>query len=651
MMYNEIFSKSFKSQEQKKFGYLAAVGSFILALSSFCLVKPYLGPLPIMNLRLSVGPGFTMLVTEDTSSSSSNSQPLNISSSQPSNTGSSQQLNNGSSQILTTNIYQKPIISRSEPSNIVISQPEVSRSSSHKSNRSSSEPAEEIGNSQQSNISTSQQLNIRSSQQSNIGSSEPANIGNSQHSNISSSQTETVGNSQQSDISSSQPLSTSSSQQSNKSSSQPENIHNSQQSNISSSQPSNIGNSQQVNISSSDQPLSTSSSQSSDITLKRERKPICDALNPTFDFCDAEGDVRIHGISSTVFVFSSQMDDLVGNKSWTVKPYARKRDKAAMGNTKEISVKAIGTHEEAPPCTLNHSVPAIIFSTGGYAGNHFHDFSDIIIPLFVASAQFQGEVQFVVTDFQNYWIEKFQAILKQLSKYEIINIDNYDQTVHCFPRVIVGLQQYQDMKIDPLMASKGYSMKEFRELLRKAYSLKKLTAIKISHPTPPRLLILSRKWSRTFKNVDEISEMARSLGFEVVVSEASMNMYEFSQVVNSCDVMMGVHGAGLTNIVFLPTNAILIQVLPWGGFQWLASDFGEPSKDMDLRYLEYEIKEEESSLLQQYPLDHPVFRDPASVSKHDWGLFKSVYLDKQNVKLDVGRFRPTLLEALELLHH
>ncbi|KAJ4973770.1 hypothetical protein NE237_006944 [Protea cynaroides] len=646
MMYNEIFSKSFKRQEQKKFGYLAAVGSFILALSSFCLVKPYLGPLPNLNLRLSMGPGLTMLVTEDTSSSSS-SQPSNIIRSQPLNISSSQPSSTGSSQTLTTNIYQKPNISRSQPSNIGTSQPEVSTSSSHKSNISRSQPAEENGNSQQSNVSNSQPAEENgNSQQLKVSSSQPAKISSSQQSNISSSEP--------SNIASSEPATIGNSQQSNISSCQTETVGISQQSNISSSQPSNIGNSQQANVTSSDKPQSTSSSQSSvgDITLKRVRKPICDVLNPSFDFCDAEGDVRIHGISSRVYAFPSQMDDLAGNESWTIKPYARKRDKTAMGNTKEILVKAIGPHEEAPSCTLNHSVPAIIFSTGGYAGNHFHSFSDIIIPLFVASAQFQGEVQFVVTDFQKYWIEKFQAILKQLSKYEIINIDNYDQTVHCFPRVIVGLQRYQDMKIDPSMASKGYSMKEFRELLRKAYSLKKLNAIKISHPKPPRLLIVSRKWSRTFKNVDEIVEMAKSLGFEVVVSEASMNMYKFSQVVNSCDVMMGVHGAGLTNFVFLPTNAILIQVLPWGGFQWLASTyFGKPSKDMDIRYLEYKIKEEESSLLQQYPLDHPVFMDPASVSKHDWGLFKSVYLDKQNVKLDVGRFRPTLLEALELLHH
>ncbi|XP_043694441.1 alpha-1,3-arabinosyltransferase XAT3-like [Telopea speciosissima] len=248
---------------------------------------------------------------------------------------------------------------------------------------------------------------------------------------------------------------------------------------------------------------------------------------------------------------------------------------------------------------------------------------------------------------------KNQAILKQLSRYEIINIDTEDK-VHCFPHLIVGLKHYKELRIDPLTASKGYSMKEFRQLIRNAYSLKKLTAIKIGSDSQekPRFLILTRTDTRKFLNVDEIAELAKSMGFEVVVSEAMTDLDKFSHIVNSCDVMMGIHGAGLTNLVFLPNNAILIQVLPLGRFEWLASNcFGDPALDMELRYMEYQIKEEESSLIEQYPLDHLVFKDPHSIHKDDWGLFKSVYLDKQDVKFNVSRFKSTLIEVLELLHH
>ncbi|XP_043693906.1 alpha-1,3-arabinosyltransferase XAT3-like [Telopea speciosissima] len=383
-----------------------------------------------------------------------------------------------------------------------------------------------------------------------------------------------------------------------------------------------------------------------------ERKQICNVSDPKFDYCDVEGDIRIRGRSSKIFDVSSQMFDMVGNESWTIKPYPRKNDHFMMGFIKEFKVNAIVGDEEAPPCNLNHSVPAIVFSVGGYAsGNHWHAFTDTLIPLFEVSAQFHGEVQFLITDIEQHWITKYQAILKQLSRYEIINIDINDK-VHCFPRMIVGLKYYKDFRIDPLTASKGYSVKEFRKLIREAYSLKRSDAINILQTQEkPRLLILTRNESRAIMNVDEIIELAKNMDFEVVVSDAMASLNNFSHVVNSCDVMMGVHGAGLTNLAFLPNNAVVIQVLPWGAFEWLASHcFGKPALEMDLRYMEYKIKEEESSLIEQYPLDDPVFKESHLNKEADWELFKSVYL-KQNVKIDVGRFKATLSKALELLPH
>lgn len=121
-------------------------------------------------------------------------------------------------------------------------------------------------------------------------------------------------------------------------------------------------------------------------------------------------------------------------------------------------------------------------------------------------------------------------------------------------------------------------------------------------------------------------------------------MLSIADTVNSCDVLMGVHGASLTNIVFLPQNAIFIQVVPCGSLQQMTLQI------MNIKYLEYKIRWEESPLIQQYPLGHMIIKDPSSIEKQGWEVFRSVYFDKQNVKLDVDRFRPTLQKALELLH-
>ncbi|KAG5229857.1 beta-1,2-xylosyltransferase [Salix suchowensis] len=354
--------------------------------------------------------------------------------------------------------------------------------------------------------------------------------------------------------------------------------------------------------------------------------PLCTFMGRS-DFCEIKGDIRIDGNSYTVFIVSSEIDMLAAeNTSWCIRPYARKGDQAAMDAVREWTVKLVaGASHILPQCTQNHSVPAILFSAGGYSGNHFHSFADIIVPLFLTSRPYNGDVQFLITN--------------ALSRYQPISID-YRQDIHCYDSMTVGLirRTSKELSIDP--SNSPYSMKDFRKFLRSSYSLKRTTAIKIGNVSRkrPRLVIISRKRSRAFTNVGEIVSMAKRLGFRVVVAEPDADVSGFAKIINSCDVMMGVHGAGLTNMVFLPEKAVLVQVIPIGGTEWLSKTyFEEPAKDMNIRYLDYKIRVEESSLIHQYPADHVVLRDPSALSK-------------QNVTLDVNRFRPTLVKALELLH-
>ncbi|MCL7046947.1 hypothetical protein MKW94_001226, partial [Papaver nudicaule] len=386
--------------------------------------------------------------------------------------------------------------------------------------------------------------------------------------------------------------------------------------------------------------------------------PVCNVSDQKFDICDIDGDVRINGKSSTILYSPGSSAEGIfstGNDTWRIQPYPRKTDKGAMKNVNEILVKQF-LNSQAPNCTRYHNVPAVIFSVGGFASNHFHAYNDVLVPLFLTSRQFNQEVQFLVTDLRPSWISKYKVILNALSNYPIIDLDK-ENDVLCYQRVILGLNFHKFLSIDPLKAPQNYSMENFTEFLRKAYSLKRSLPINMlargsgHRKNYPRLLIVSRQRTRKFSNVDEIAKMAKSLGYQVVIEEpsGSKDASTFTQMVNSCDVMMGVHGAGLTNIVFLPPNAVFIQVVPFG-VEWVSTKyFAEPAPDMKLKYLEYKIAENESSLIQQYPMDHAVFKDPHSIGKQGWNVFKSVYLDKQDVNLDVERFRPTLLKTLDLL--
>jgi hypothetical protein len=89
--------------------------------------------------------------------------------------------------------------------------------------------------------------------------------------------------------------------------------------------------------------------------------------------------------------------------------------------------------------------------------------------------------------------------------------------------------------------------------------------------------------------------------------------------------------------VFLPTR---------GGLEFVAGYFRSPSRDMGLEYFESRIARNESTLTDKYPPDHPIFTDPDGVKSKGWDSLKEAYLDKQDVRLDMRRFRPVLKKTI-----
>ncbi|KAH0450132.1 hypothetical protein IEQ34_020824 [Dendrobium chrysotoxum] len=382
--------------------------------------------------------------------------------------------------------------------------------------------------------------------------------------------------------------------------------------------------------------------------IGQEGKIICDFSEARSDTCSMFGDIRVLSSSFTIFVaMSSQSPIPLENYTHTIKPYARKWEPQSMKNIKELRLKTLTGLQQNLTCNINHAVPAIIFSTGGFLGNFFHDFTDVLIPLFVTSRQFNGNVQFLVTDFNAKWINKYRPILQGLSRFEIINMD-IEKIIHCFPYVHVGLKSHKVLGIDPSKTPRGYTMFDFKKFLREIFSLKRRFIVQKKSRRKPRLLMILRKGSRSIMNEKEVIVMARRIGYKVITArpEEMKELPKFADIVNSCDVMMGVHGAGLANMVFLPENSTVIQIIPLGGLTWACRhDYGEPAPDMGIKYLEYEITDNESSLIKQYPRDHAVFKDPFSIHRQGWNQLWSIFLDKQKVNIDTGRFRGLLLEV------
>uniref|UniRef100_A0A453DRD2 Uncharacterized protein n=2 Tax=Aegilops tauschii subsp. strangulata TaxID=200361 RepID=A0A453DRD2_AEGTS len=183
---------------------------------------------------------------------------------------------------------------------------------------------------------------------------------------------------------------------------------------------------------------------------RREWKPLCDMTsNRRIDWCELDGDVRVHGARGTVTLVGAPRAE-----EWRVRPYPRKVDPNAMRHVTNITVRSTTTlpgAAEEEECAIKHSVPALLFSDRGYTGNYFHAYTDVILPLFLTAKRYGGEVQFLVSDMQMWWVGKFLPVFKSLSNYDLVDLAA-DNRTRCFQHVQVGLTCHADFSIDPLRA-------------------------------------------------------------------------------------------------------------------------------------------------------------------------------------------------------
>ncbi|KAG6521814.1 hypothetical protein ZIOFF_018947 [Zingiber officinale] len=109
-----------------------------------------------------------------------------------------------------------------------------------------------------------------------------------------------------------------------------------------------------------------------------------------------------------------------------------------------------------------------------------------------------------------------------------------------------------------------------------------------AHPElRPRLLLVALNGTRRFTNVPMIVRAVEAMGFKVVLADMDLgNVGGVAEVVNWCDVIMGVHGTELTNLVFLPTNVVAIQIPPCCNLEGVAEHtYGPQARDSGLLYL------------------------------------------------------------------
>ncbi|KAG0502109.1 hypothetical protein HPP92_002181 [Vanilla planifolia] len=306
-------------------------------------------------------------------------------------------------------------------------------------------------------------------------------------------------------------------------------------------------------------------------------------------------------------------------------------------------VALLSRHPHPPPCDAVHPSPAFIFSAGGFAGNFFHDINDVLLPLFLTASPVLPNLHLVITDLQPYWSLKYRPFLRRLSSFAPISPT--PTITHCFPSAVLGLKYHGELLCNETEPPGTVSSHDFRRFLHRS--------LPADNPSggPPLLVLLSRRKSRVLLNEEAAAGAARDAGFRVLVAtpQETGRVEEFGSVVRGCGVLVGVHGAGLTNLVFLRPGAVVVQIVPWG-LDWASEAYyGRPARRMGLEYLEYRIAVEESTLRGEYAEDDPVLADPWGVNLKGYNVSRPVYVDGQNVSLDLRRFGETLQTARRLL--
>ncbi|CAK8536643.1 unnamed protein product [Lathyrus sativus] len=331
-----------------------------------------------------------------------------------------------------------------------------------------------------------------------------------------------------------------------------------------------------------------------------------------------------------------------------IHPYPLKNSKDAMSSISEFTLTSY-PQKYPSQCGVTHHRRALIFSGSGYTGNFYHDMNEIFIPLFITinSLSPDEDVIPVIIDSKAWWLKKYDDLLSVFSpQYMIIETNNLT-TTHCFPSAIVGLIKHGQLIIDPKLLPYPKTLFDFHAFLKSAYIKNDISLMYSDNTDRPLLTLVSRKGnSRAILNQQEVIKLAEDIGFNVHALETTRDssVADTYRLIHSSHVMLGVHGAGLTNLLFLRQGSVLVQIVPIG-LEWASETYyNKPTRILGLEYVEYKVEANESSLSWKYGADSLVIKDPETFRDGKWAN-QLVYLKKQNVIIDLVRFKKCLTEV------
>lgn len=360
----------------------------------------------------------------------------------------------------------------------------------------------------------------------------------------------------------------------------------------------------------------------------------CDRHSPLTDICTLRGDVRINVETGEIVLFAK--DPATPRGPLSVRPHPRKWDYNAMRDVTELRIRAMeaaaGQGSPLWECTSHERAPAAVFSAGGYCGGAFHDYNEVFLPLFQTVHQYARDVVLLVADLKGAWwwrgAPAADTLVGAMTQHRIRLLGQRNDTegepqgVQCFERVTIGLRHHLCMYdefggLETRSESlAGVRVSDFGPVVAAGLQAEAPSParVQVAEGSTPVVGIVQRRGTRVLTNFEAMLAAAEAAGYRalaLVLEE--LRPREAVRALRQLDVLVAVHGAGLANLALMRPGGVVMQILPygeWGTGRLVGREYRNLADLQGLKYLEWHVPLQDSSLVDAYPLTDPVLMDP-----------------------------------------
>lgn len=347
----------------------------------------------------------------------------------------------------------------------------------------------------------------------------------------------------------------------------------------------------------------------------------CDRSSPLTDVCTIRGDVRVNVTSGEIVLFARNPQTPRGQRF--IRPHPRKWNWGLMeGSVTQFTIQSVDYNDPNAPvmeCAKRNTAPGVLFSVGGFCGGVFHDFNEVYLPLFETTHSYERDVVMLVADLKGDWWwhdAPRRSFVGAMTQHAIrlvgrgIDTESYAQGVECFDHLTLGLYQnlcmYDEFGGRESRAFARSNVKDFAPYVRKGLQMPDPASkwVFVPNGTMPVVGIVQRMNTRKLVNYNELLEVAEKEGYKVVpITFEHLSPEQAAETMAQLDVLVGVHGAGLSNICLMRPGGVVLQIMPYGeggARNMIGVEYKNFAAAMGAEYLEWSVPVHDSTIKDQY---------------------------------------------------